>query len=313
MRLQRAVDAGLGLGARVVVFHPRSELDDVFDDPPHVVTPNFMLTQTLRSRGVVVSTQPDGQYDTAIVCVPRSKPLARDLIARACRCASKIVVDGQKNDGVDSLIKAVRQQVDIEGEISKSHGRLFWFASTDLSDWQDTPRVVDGFHTRAGVFSAHKIDTASRLLLAHLPGDLAGDVADFGAGWGYLSDGILRRSGVSRLTLIEADHRALECAKLHINAQKARFIWGDATQPHGRFDAVVMNPPFHDGRADRPELGQAFIRAAARALPDGGELWMVANRHLPYEHALSQCFATVNHHVTAQGFKVISASRAWIR
>ena len=58
-------------------------------------------------------------------------------------------------------------------------------------------------------------------------------------------------------------------------------------------DAVVMNPPFHTGRTAEPGLGQAFITAAARLLAPQGQLWMVANRHLPYETALGGQFAHV--------------------
>jgi 16S rRNA (guanine1207-N2)-methyltransferase len=70
-----------------------------------------------------------------------------------------------------------------------------------------------------------------------------------------------------------------------------------------------MNPPFHVGRSDAPELGRAFIAAAARALRPGGRLWLVANRHLPYEAALAGAFAFVNVLADAQGFKVITARK----
>ena len=55
-------------------------------------------------------------------------------------------------------------------------------------------------------------------------------------------------------------------------------------------DAVVMNPPFHEGRKADPELGQAFIEAAAGMLGAKGKLYMVANRHLPYEETLERLF-----------------------
>ena len=55
-----------------------------------------------------------------------------------------------------------------------------------------------------------------------------------------------------------------------------------------------MNPPFHDGGTEDQALGQAFIRRAAEALRPGGTLWLVANRHLPYEATLSAAFKTVD-------------------
>ncbi|HEX7769794.1 MAG TPA: methyltransferase, partial [Dokdonella sp.] len=66
-------------------------------------------------------------------------------------------------------------------------------------------------------------------------------------------------------------------------------------------------PPFHQGRADQPELGQAFIAAAAAALHDDGELHLVANRHLPYEAALATRFADVRRVAGQDGFKLFTA------
>jgi 16S rRNA (guanine1207-N2)-methyltransferase len=60
-------------------------------------------------------------------------------------------------------------------------------------------------------------------------------------------------------------------------------------------------------------LGQAFIRRAHQALRKGGALWLVANRHMPYEAVLNELFARVTPHVTpggdACGFKLYEARR----
>jgi 16S rRNA (guanine1207-N2)-methyltransferase len=78
-----------------------------------------------------------------------------------------------------------------------------------------------------------------------------------------------------------------------------------------RFDAIVCNPPFHAlGRGDRPDIGRAFIAAAAQALNPGGRLWLVANRHLPYEQALTEGFAEVNIVAQNAGFKIVQATKA---
>ena len=71
-----------------------------------------------------------------------------------------------------------------------------------------------------------------------------------------------------------------------------------------------MNPPFHEGRAADPHLGARFIRAAAGLLTGAGRLWMVANRHLPYEAALSELFADVQEIGGDNRFKVITATGA---
>ena len=77
-----------------------------------------------------------------------------------------------------------------------------------------------------------------------------------------------------------------------------------------RYDAIVSNPPFHQGRADQPGLGLAFIDTAARALNPGGRFWMVANRHLPYESTLAARFSRVQTLAIQDGFKVFEAGGA---
>jgi 16S rRNA (guanine1207-N2)-methyltransferase len=221
-----------------------------------------------------------------------------------------IAVDGQKTDGIDTALKELRARVDLSESLSKAHGKLASFnAGPDLSDWLARPAVVDGFQTLPGVFSADGPDRGSVLLAKALPIKLSGKVADLGAGWGYLSRAILERPGVKRLDLVEAEAEALDCARANITDPRARFHWADATsfRPETLLDAVVMNPPFHVGRDADPGLGAAFIRAARRMLAPNGSLWLVANRHLPYDGALSEHFLLHEEVAGDGGFRVIHA------
>ncbi len=145
------------------------------------------------------------------------------------------------------------------------------------------------------------------------PTTCSGRVADFGAGWGYLALHVLARSPkVTSLDLFEADSRALALAKVNLAEAPGserkiptHFHWQDVAAGVGeRFDAIVCNPPFHAlGRGDRPDIGRAFIDAAAQALNPGGRLWLVANRHLPYEQALADGFARRRHRRPARRFQ----------
>ena len=66
-----------------------------------------------------------------------------------------------------------------------------------------------------------------------------------------------------------------------------------------------MNPPFHSERGSLPLLGQWFIAEAMKALRPGGRLFMVANRHLPYEVALGSAGGSLVRREEASGFKVL--------
>jgi 16S rRNA (guanine1207-N2)-methyltransferase len=261
------------------------------------------------------SVTPAAPYAAAIVCLPRSRGAARALIARAAGEVSPggwVAVDGQKTDGIDTALRDLRGRVDLSDGLSKAHGKLAAFpAGPDLSDWAAHPSDVVGFQTLPGVFSADGPDPGSVLLAASLPEKLGGKVADLGAGWGFLAAQILQRPGVKRLDLVEADADALACARANITDLRARFHWADATgwRPETLLDVVVINPPFHTGRAAEPALGAAFIRAARRMLAPDASLWLVANRHLPYDAVLADCFLEVRDVAGDNRFRVIHAMK----
>ena len=159
-----------------------------------------------------------------------------------------------------------------------------------------------------------RIDPASALLAEHLPADLAGRAADLGAGYGYLSRELLERCPkITALDLYEAEQRALALAELNLapppRALPLRFLWRDVTAGiEPGYDVIISNPPFHTpSRADRPDIGQRFIAVAAQALRPGGRLYVVANRHLPYEHTLNDSFGAVRVVAERDGFKLVEA------
>ena len=260
---------------------------------------------------VVQSVQSD--FDVAVVLLPKAKALSRHLIATAQKCTHSglVIVDGQKDAGIDPILKDLRKRASLGDAVSKAHGKIAWFTGdTDLSDYFDTPKsLADGFKTVAGVFSADAADLASELLLSVLP-QLTGNVADLGAGWGYLTRK-LTEMPTKGVIAVEADHRAIEIARVNVPSDKVKFVWADATvwRADEALDTVVMNPPFHNfGKAD-PGIGIDFIKSAVRSLKAQGDCYVVANRHLPYEQTLNDLFQNVSEVTKDNRFKVLYASK----
>ena len=252
-----------------------------------------------------------GPAGCVVVSLPRAREAARDLVARAAELGVPVLVDGQKTDGIDSMLKAARARGSVGAVISKAHGKLFMVENGDFADWRAAPQEnADGFLTPPGGFSADGIDLGSRLLIEALP-SLSGHVVDLGAGWGALSSAILGSEAVTACDLVEADRPSLDCARRNVIDPRARFHWADATAwaPDGAADHVVTNPPFHKGRAGDPGIGRAFLTTAARILAPRGALWMVANRHLPYESHLETLFGEVTELPGSSAFKLFRAAR----
>ena len=256
-----------------------------------------------------------------IVCVTRSRRETLGLIARAARLArsgSRLFVDGQKTDGIDAHFRQLRALLAGTDSLTRAHGRLIWadlpaVLPDELLGWEEAlspRRTPQGDFVAEGVFSADGPDPGSQLLAGHL-GGLSGHVADLGAGWGYLARAVLANPAVTTLDLVEVSYAALELARRNVDDTRVRFHWADARNfdPGTVLDAVVANPPFHADRRPDPALGRAFIAAAARLIKPRGRFLMVANRHLPYEQALSDHFASWEAVQVTSGYKVVLATK----
>jgi 16S rRNA (guanine1207-N2)-methyltransferase len=161
--------------------------------------------------------------------------------------------------------------------------------------------------TVPGLFGWDKIDIGSRLLLHHLPKNLYGHVADFGCGYGYIAVSLSRLyPTINKIDAYDIHAQAV-AATARNSDEKIQAIWMDVkTLPaQQRYDAVVMNPPFHSGKKEDIALGESFIRAAWNSLKPRGRLFFVANRHLPYEKIIPD----LTHLYEGEGFKILTGTR----
>lgn len=237
------------------------------------------------------------------------------------------LVVAQHNDlGAKRLDALLKQLGGTAQSVSKYHCRAVAVQKAGKEDaglltaWrrQGESQIVEDTPLLAapGMFSWRKVDAGSRLLIDSLPKSLAGKGADIAAGWGYLSWAIFEtRSNVTHITLYEAEKRALDLAEKNLKSYgaKTRFLWADATrklEEAGQgYDWAVMNPPAHDLLHSSPESSAAIFARALEALKPGAKLYLVANRHLPYERTLEELSSAVAVIRETAEYKVIEAVR----
>ena len=206
---------------------------------------------------------------------------------------------------------------DVE-DIAKRHHRIVTCVRPTKLDIESAlaeggPRIVEdlGLRTQPGVFSWDRIDPGTALLIEHLPA-LDGRGADFGCGIGTLARAVLSSEKVEQITLIDIDRRAVECARHNITDPRARFLWADVRDHSPElvaYEFVVMNAPFHDAGSEERTLALSFVKCAAESLRKGGVCWLVANRHLPYEAAMTPLFKRVDLKVQTGGYKIYEARK----
>ena len=295
----------------------------IFGRPPLVFDPPTDAVQVsprVPGAAVLEDLAPESA-DQAVVHAPagaieRRYTLA--LVLRALKPGGRLDVMAPKTRGGARLAKELKGfGVDCE-VVSKAHHKRCLATRPDALTGIEVSIKAgalrqdpeSGIWTQPGLFAWDRVDPGTALLIRHME-SLKGRGADFGCGYGALGQAVLAQDAVTELTLIDLDRRAVEAARRNLTDPRARHLWADVRTLDSLtdLDFVVANPPFHDGGAEDRALGQAFIDRAAKSLRTGGTLWMVANRHLPYEAGLKSAFKAARAVVEGDGYKIIEARK----
>jgi 16S rRNA (guanine1207-N2)-methyltransferase len=267
------------------------------------------------------------RFDLALILPSKNKQQTHAWMAEAMLQlpdGGKLMMACANKHGGKSHETAMKRLAGNIASGSKAKCRIFSARKTDAMDsdlagqWIDNGkaqrRELHGLISQPGLFSWEKPDAGSQLLLSYLNESLSGEGADLCCGYGLLSEHILRISAqITKLHLIEADRLALFCAEQNTASwnSKVEIHWLDAVteQLPSRLDWAVCNPPFHTGQNRDIEVGQTIVARACRSLKNGGRLYLVANRKLPYEHILNAELKHIRILSEANGFKVIRGIR----
>lgn len=265
------------------VYHPHWHKAQMFKERKHrVFSDVHEITET---------------YDAVVIDCPQQREETEGLIALALKhSAGMVMALAPGNAGGGRLGKMMETYGVSVGRLSKDRCKVVWTmeapkAAPELRDanvkYLEPHAVMIGdtaWWSVPGIFGWDKVDVGSRLLLECIP-SLTGRVADFGCGYGYLATSLTQRdAAIESMDAFDVDARAVACCARNAG-EKVKAQWADirACEATPRYHAVVMNPPFHSGKAEDISLGKDFIQKGWQALLPGGSLYLVANKHLPYE------------------------------
>ncbi|QYJ89418.1 class I SAM-dependent methyltransferase [Shewanella halotolerans] len=266
-------------------------------------------------------------FDAVVLFYPKSKSLAPYLINLAGRHlipGGELVIVGEKKGGIRSITKQLPDYFD--GGIKLDNARHCMLYSSSLlseapeiklSDWVkdymlSTPQGELTICNLVGVFSEKRLDEGTELLLEHLP-TLKGRVLDFGCGAGVITAALLKANPDLELECVDINAMALASCELTLaaNGMQAKVYASDGlTQTQGMFDAVISNPPFHDGLDSTTEIATRFVQESEAQLKSGGIFQIVANRHLPYSDTIAKFFKTVNVAAENNKYKIYANRKA---
>jgi len=317
--------------ARVSIVHAQPEplLEQLRSASAHLrlVQDYRELVLALESAGFEVSRHLEGRFDLILIHPAKNRTQTLGWVAAASRhlgSDGRMLLAAANREGARGLASRLQAAFPMMQSQSRSKCRLFHIrpgmgcASGVLAEWQDAARMrrleETGLYSMPGLFSWDRIDTGSAMLMRHLPGKLRGTGMDLCCGNGVLARHIMQQNGaIAGLHLVDHDRRALDCARRNLAGFDGLLAWHwlDATSEvlPGGMDWIVCNPPFHQQQKQDAGIGQRILENGCRALKPGGELWIVANRKLPYEQVLNVCLSRVDIVSQQQGYKIIRGVR----
>ena len=149
-----------------------------------------------------------------------------------------------------------------------------------------------------GTFSDGALDEGTAELLDVLyDRPLGARILDMACGSGVIGAMLAKYRPESEVVLVDTQAAAVMASRatcahnMLTNTQVGPSYW--YSDVSGKFDAIVCNPPFHQGvRTDRT-MADEVIGPAPAYLETGASVWLVANRFLPYLDRLQATFRSV--------------------
>lgn len=149
------------------------------------------------------------------------------------------------------------------------------------------------------VFSRKQIDMGADFLIKNLPDCQDKHVIDLACGNGILALEVLQNNQPKQITLVDESYMAIESAQRNLEIFSKdlpiEYRVNDCLSEfaHNQADIILCNPPFHQNKTLTTHIAEQMFADAANVLHEGGQLLVVANRHLPYARVLQEYFKSV--------------------
>lgn len=270
---------------------------------------------------------PHSEATAALIWLPKEKPLT-DYIVRALAsvmsAGSTIWLVGDNRSGIKSIHKVLPECLEPSQKITSGNHSLLIATAVK----QQTTFALESFLTSCelpqpgqeeplhlasypGVFAFPSIDAGSAMLLQHLPRWKRGQLLDFACGHGVLGAWLNRAGPELEVSYLDVSCMALAATRktLEQNGLTGALLAEEGLPANlPRYDYIVSHPPFHTGLATDYKIGEQFLRDVHQHLTPGGELWLVANRFLPWPELLEKTFGTFERVAEDNRFAVYRAS-----
>lgn len=302
---------------------------------PHAVSDSYLSQQATRlnlaanglpehSVSLLSSLEPlEGKFDLVLIKVPKTLALLEDELTRLrphLTASTQIIVAGMIKTLPSSVWKLLERLIGpTTTSLARKKARLI-FASVDSglnvppSPYPVSYRLENTGYlisNHANVFSRDSLDIGTRFFLQHLPSRQdACDIIDLGCGNGLVGLIAAERSPAAILRFIDESYMAVASARDNFHRvlggqREAVFQVGDGLTDieSDSADLILCNPPFHQQNTIGDQIAVSLFQHSRRVLREGGELWVIGNRHLDYKSYLARLFGA--HSIIASNSKFV--------
>ncbi|MDO9167962.1 MAG: methyltransferase [Methylobacter sp.] len=268
-----------------------------------------------------------GVFDRVLIKVPKTLALLEDQLIRLhphLTPSTQIIIAGMIKTLPPSVWKLLERLLGpTTTSLARKKARLI-FASLDAglivppSPYPVSYRLENTDYlisNHANVFSRDSLDIGTRFFLQHLPSRQdACDIIDLGCGNGLVGLIAAERNPKATLHFVDESFMAVASARDNFyrvfNEQRvATFCVGDGLMERESesADLILCNPPFHQQNTVGDQIAVSLFKQSRRVLRQGGELWVIGNRHLDYHSYLSRLFGAYSVVASNSKFIIVKA------
>ena len=279
---------------------------------------------------IIHSTEtPRNHFDFILIKIPKTLALLEDQLARL-----RPVLKSETVIIAAAMVKAIHTstlqlfekyigptQTSLAKKKSRLiHSQLDETLTPGLSPYPTTYLLEGTEYTitnHANVFSRASLDIGTRFFLQHLPrSEKYQRIIDLACGNGVVGLMAAEKNPQAELFFLDESYMAIASAEENFRNvfsenRHAVFKVSDGLQGIEKHsvDLILNNPPFHQQHSVTDEVAWNMFQQSKAVLKQGGELWVIGNRHLGYHVKLKKLFGNCKIIANNKKFVILQASK----
>jgi len=282
------------------------------------------------------SLQPlNEMFDLILIKVPKNLAMLEDELFRLrahCNKNTIILAAGMSKHIHTSTLKLFERILGpTRTTRARKKARLIITDFNEQLDPGDSPypgkyildNTGEAYMNHANVFSRERLDMGSRFMLQHIPqsSDYK-QILDLACGNGVLGIAASQLNPQAKLSFLDESFMAVESARENVqkllietdkrNADDFCFRVTDCLQgiENHSVDLIINNPPFHQQHVIGDFIAWQMFKESRHKLKSGGELLIVANRHLGYHIKLKKLFGNCETLASNKKFVILKSIKS---